>query len=581
MRHSFFLPVVALWWCGVVFGAVGPEVLIAGFEEDADAALVLSEQVVERTLSTEQASQGRRSLKIVLPPGQYPGVQVRVPADWRAHEALRFDLWCQRPARLGIRIDDVESTGYNTRYNEEGGALRAGWNHVQVPLDRVGRAVNLGKIRLLVLFLQNVTEPITLYLDHIRLGPLVEGYDDRPLPGELGPKKEFAYSREVVTPHVAWAQPLAGGPIRALLVTGVATGREVIELAQRFHLDYDVVTIEKSWDINRWGMGDYYGARGDQGDFRLIYRYLEQALTADKRYDVMVLPMVHGWNMLTPRTRDAVLSRVREGTGLVLVHPFVGREGKDRRIWEVSPLVEGPDDFFGGGGYVATPPGALKGGSWERTGAHFITDGLPLSLLPFERLNYYTYRPAGEVILNAPEGPIAAVREVGKGRVVAFAYRNADFTAHVSGDGKEEPPYPYHEILYRLVGRALQWAARREPPTTLTAAASENTVAWDAPPPTFRITLRGAPAGGATVLASLGPVLAWDRRRPVEAVLKVPAGANGLEWRLPAGTRLDAGTHEARFILRAANGVLDHASVLFTVTPPAEIRRLDAPGGPV
>ena len=55
-------------------------------------------------------------------------------------------------------------------------------------------------------------------------------------------------------------------------------------------------------------------------------------------------------------TRDAILRRVREGAGLVLLHPFVGDvkghpflgdepEG-DERIWEISPLVGVPDDRY-------------------------------------------------------------------------------------------------------------------------------------------------------------------------------------------------------------------------------------------
>ncbi|MBN1347743.1 MAG: beta-galactosidase trimerization domain-containing protein [Phycisphaerae bacterium] len=46
---------------------------------------------------------------------------------------------------------------------------------------------------------------------------------------------------DVVTPHVRWAKPLLGGPVRVLAVAHKSQGRWPVELAQRF--DFDVTTV--------------------------------------------------------------------------------------------------------------------------------------------------------------------------------------------------------------------------------------------------------------------------------------------------------------------------------------------------
>ncbi len=102
-----------------------------------------------------------------------------------------------------------------------------------------------------------------------------------------GPSKrlETPYSLEIETPHVKWANPLPGGPIRLLAVPTVNEGRTVIELAQRLSLDLTTVSIDPAWDVNKWTMsfGRDYGARAERGNLSLIYSYLEQELTSEVR----------------------------------------------------------------------------------------------------------------------------------------------------------------------------------------------------------------------------------------------------------------------------------------------------------
>ncbi len=147
-----------------------------------------------------------------------------------------------------------------------------------------------------------------------------------------GVRLEAPYTLDIETPHVKWANPLPGGPIRLLAVPTVDEGRTVVELAQRLSLDLTTVSIDSAWDVNKWTMsfGPDYGVRAERGDLRLIYSYLEQELTSAKPFDAILLPLHHGWNSLTAASREALVRRVREGCGLVLIQPLDA---------EISPLV--------------------------------------------------------------------------------------------------------------------------------------------------------------------------------------------------------------------------------------------------
>ena len=49
----------------------------------------------------------------------------------------------------------------------------------------------------------------------------------------------FELTRTVVTPHIPWAVPLAGGPVRVLVIAPRVYQRDTVELAQRLDLDYE------------------------------------------------------------------------------------------------------------------------------------------------------------------------------------------------------------------------------------------------------------------------------------------------------------------------------------------------------
>ena len=281
-----------------------------------------------------------------------------------------------------------------------------------------------------------------------------------------GKRFEAPYTLSVETPHVKWAKPLAGGPIRLLAVPTVGEGRTLVELAERLSLDLTTVTIDPAWDLNKWTMsfGDDYGARADKGDLKLVYSYLEQELTSDKKFDVILLPLNHGWDQLTPASREALARRVRQGCGLILIRPFAS---------ELSPLT--PLDLKPENGELEEPdkPGKTESSPWRRVGPHYITRAIPVESFPFNDLQNFVYRaePDAHVLIQTESGsPVLAERQFGKGRVIAFGYRNNGLSWDMPMSARGHFVDPYFEYFYSLLCRSLIYAAGREP------AASPN---WD------------------------------------------------------------------------------------------------------
>jgi hypothetical protein len=296
-------------------------------------------------------------------------------------------------------------------------------------------------------------------------------------------RNDIVYSTAVVTPHVPWATVLPGGPIRGFFIPSVSRGRDMVELMQRLSLAPATVSIDRAWDVNCWGIGDFYGheTRGDRDDFRIVYGHVEQDLTGPTPFEVLVIPGLNGWSRLTRPTRDAILRRVEAGAGLVLLHPFVGdvaghpfagdETAGDERIWDLSPLVGVADDRVSDRGYAVPNEGAIAEGRWSKASGHFITDGVELALLPggARGSRFYKYQARGDVLIQAGGHPVLAVRSHGRGRVVAFAQVGDGFVPDPVDPVATRSYWDYREYEYALLARSVLWAARRESDLRLAA----------------------------------------------------------------------------------------------------------------
>ncbi|HUS13376.1 MAG TPA: beta-galactosidase trimerization domain-containing protein [Pyrinomonadaceae bacterium] len=303
-----------------------------------------------------------------------------------------------------------------------------------------------------------------------------QGQQQRATGGSAFHKNDITYSTDVVTPHIDWATKLPKGPIKSFFIPSVQYGRDMVELMQRLQLEPTTVSIDSSWDISCWGIGDYYGHeyRGDRDDFQIVYGYVEKDLTSDSAFEVMLIPGLNGWSRLTRATRDAILRRVQQGAGLVLLHPFVGdvkghpfkgdEAVGDERIWDISPLIGVADNTVNERGYPEINQNAVTKGKWELAQRHFINEGLPLELLPEGNAggSFYKYRATGEVLIKSGSNPIVAAKNYGKGRVVALAYVEEGFTPQSVNPTETKIYWDYWEYQYSLLARSIIWAAGRE-----------------------------------------------------------------------------------------------------------------------
>jgi beta-galactosidase len=234
-------------------------------------------------------------------------------------------------------------------------------------------------------------------------------------------------TREVVTPHIPWARPLAGGPIRTLVVAPRWLQREVVELAQRLDMQYRTVPLAgadqvfDSWSMYLYDSYDVYGyVRKNKTD---ILADFSRKLAAEA--DCIVVSGVHA-RTIPDTMRQRLLDKVRSGSGLMLLG------------CAADLLAECKDD--------------LQPADWAA------------DVVPAEQL------PRLDEMLQA-DRPLATAYRLGKGRVLvahwatARRHGRACFTPLLS----HEDPFvlDYYDYYHSLVASAMLWAAGRTMPVAV------------------------------------------------------------------------------------------------------------------
>ena len=150
------------------------EMMVFDFETDAHVKCwEVEEEIADRvalSVSTDHATQGKRSLKMVLKPHQWPGINTtKLPRDFSAFKELKFDVIAERDANVNVRIDDDDSTSYETRYQLGGTDVFKGKNTVTILTIDLGGRIDLKRIKAMFIFSGGVEEDLTLYIDNVRL----------------------------------------------------------------------------------------------------------------------------------------------------------------------------------------------------------------------------------------------------------------------------------------------------------------------------------------------------------------------------------------------------------------------------
>ncbi len=409
----------------------------ASFESPSELAQWQAFGSASVEASTEFPAWQTHSLRVVIPAESEGGVQTDyLPANWHRFEALQFFVYAEQPSRLVVELTGRGATGARSV------DLRRGAQHVQIRLKEFAD-LDLSRIERLRLAAKG---PAVFFLDRFRLT------DYNEVLARLG-RMDAPYAAEIRTPHVPWANPYVAGPLEVLIVPDVAHGRSAIELAQRLQCRLFPITLGANSGTNRWGFGDFYGERGDSygAPFTLAYTYMADALLNGPHYDVMVLPGQRPWDEFPRTVRQAIRRRVEEGMGLVLldVHAREVRE-----LVELSPLEP--------------VTRGQRSKRWLANREHFITRHVPLEALPFDQMRHTRCKARGEVILRSEAGdPILAVRQLGRGRVVAAAWEQRGLIPLIENQWRTHATWPYWEYLYSLLARAVIWAACKEPTDAL------------------------------------------------------------------------------------------------------------------
>jgi hypothetical protein len=134
---------------------------------------------------------------------------------------------------------------------------------------------------------------------------------------------------DVATPHIPWAKPFAGKPIRALFVGPMYGHRETAELAQRLSLKYDVLF---AGTVDKWGQ---YGAVVGHAKVDDVLGDLRTKLAAD--LDVVVIGNLE-WSLVPDDVVASIFSKVSKGAGFIYVTYSQAFPDNLRRLLDTAPL---------------------------------------------------------------------------------------------------------------------------------------------------------------------------------------------------------------------------------------------------
>lgn len=347
------------------------------------------------------------------------------------------------------------------------------------------------------------------------------------------------------TPHIPFAKPLSIGPVHALFVCPVhRTGapRDVVELAQRFDLDFSAVTTAYPWTIGY--EREYFRMWKNTSPDEKIQEILHGL---EKAPEVLVIGNLI-YSKFPARLHQAILDRVKNGMGLVVPGP--------RDLPDVFEPLGGADN----------------------QGAASIVADMPISGLP------EFFPGLGMSPLETAKKGVRSYR-VGEGRVVVIRWTPEQAK---EGDGfaglaptaaggrwsrQYEQRYNYH---LGLIAKSLLWASGKELRATWNALPVEGKEFDRSQMAGEQIQLSTKWAGkngsratvSARVKDSLGRVLLEE-----DLEVMLARGQNHFSLPMPS---FATGLHYLEFILATDDGIENWATRSFRVTGPDEIIRVKA-----
>lgn len=179
------LVAVVLW---TPFRAVSDEIIaywqfptLASFETPWEESRFIG-YAKQYRITTARAYEGQRSLAITFDTTRYSGISMQhMPQNWEGYSYLKFSAYNPQKQQIQLytRIHDVphaqsETMLFTDRFNRSFLLPAEAWTSIEIPLEEVkeapqARSMDLTRICDLQFFVHNEPEPLTLYIDGIRL----------------------------------------------------------------------------------------------------------------------------------------------------------------------------------------------------------------------------------------------------------------------------------------------------------------------------------------------------------------------------------------------------------------------------
>ena len=263
------------------------------------------------------------------------------------------------------------------------------------------------------LYIYNVAKADgTVYYDHVSLR---EGPPDRVIIRQLTfSGLDRPLTPPVEFPHIDWASPLAGGPIKTFAsIRNFRCMRQFTELTQRLDLDYDLVHT------------GYTGTEAASVSGRRATQRLK-----DGYYEVYVVP-----SRMSDMMVETIKERVEAGAGLLIVEGF----GRAQRFVDVKTLEEVGDD-------------------------HYLRMGIPWDLMPEKILESVQVGRLGKGRVVRMVFPTATSRVWGL------------MPVENSREAWMSRQFEYWEWWESLLAKGVLWAAEREGKVRLKQVTSDASV---------------------------------------------------------------------------------------------------------
>ncbi len=154
--------------------------LLSGFETPLEISRWSGS--AHREVSNEIAFSGQSSLKIRLSTHLYSGLGLKdFPRDWSGYRSISLQIFNpeSEPLKLHFRVHDLYHSDHDNAYSDRFNttfSLHQGWNHLQVPLQKIAHApktrqLDLTQVGGMGVFVGKLKKSRTIYLDDVRLLP--------------------------------------------------------------------------------------------------------------------------------------------------------------------------------------------------------------------------------------------------------------------------------------------------------------------------------------------------------------------------------------------------------------------------